>query len=133
MVAKKQTATKRKTAAKKIEAKTTRVAKKRIRAIPEPMTKTVLYRTLADQTGLGRKDIGAVFEALDEIIEGHLKKKGAGVFTLPGLLKLKVVRKPAKRARKGTNPFTGEEMLFKAKPAHNVVKITPLKGLKEKV
>ncbi len=128
MVTKKKTTTKRKTVAKKAEP-----AKKRIKAIPEPMTKAVLYRTLAEKTGLTRKDVNAVFEALDEIIEGHLKKRGAGVFTLPGLMKLKVVRKPAKRARKGINPFTGEEMMFKAKPAHNVVKITPLKKLKEKV
>jgi len=128
MVTKKKTTTKRKTVAKKAEP-----TKKRIKAIPEPMTKAVLYRTLAEKTGLTRKDVNAVFEALDEIIEGHLKKRGAGVFTLPGLMKLKVVRKPAKRARKGINPFTGEEMMFKAKPAHNVVKITPLKKLKEKV
>ncbi len=128
MVTKKKTTTKRKTVAKKAEP-----AKKRIKAIPEPMTKAVLYRTLAEKTGLTRKDVNAVFEALDEIIEGHLKKRGAGVFTLPGLMKLKVVRKPARRARKGINPFTGEEMMFKAKPAHNVVKITPLKKLKEKV
>ncbi len=128
MVTKKKTTTKRKTVAKKAEP-----TKKRIKAIPEPMTKAVLYRTLAEKTGLARKDVNAVFEALDEIIEGHLKKRGAGVFTLPGLMKLKVVRKPAKRARKGINPFTGEEMMFKAKPAHNVVKITPLKKLKEKV
>ncbi len=133
MVAKKKTATKTKTATKKRITKAAEPAKKRIKAIPEPMTKTVLYRTLAEKTGLARKDINAVFEALDEIIEGHLKKRGAGVFTLPGLMKLKVVRKPAKRARKGINPFTGEEMMFKAKPAHNVVKITPLKKLKEKV
>jgi len=133
MVAKKKTTTKRKTATKKVAAKATTVAKKRVKAIPEPMTKTVLYRTLAEQTGLARKDINAVFDALDEIIEGHLKKNGAGVFTLPGLMKLKVIRKPAKRARKGINPFTGEEMMFKAKPAHNVIKIAPLKGLKEKV
>ena len=128
MVTKKKTTTKRKTVAKKAEP-----AKKRIKAIPEPMTKAVLYRTLAEKTGLTRKDVNAVFEALEEIIEGHLKKRGAGVFTLPGLMKLKVVRKPARRARKGINPFTGEEMMFKAKPAHNVVKITPLKKLKEKV
>ncbi len=133
MVAKKKTTTKAKTTKKRTATKAAEPAKKRIKAIPEPMTKAVLYRTLAEKTGLARKEIDAVFEALDEIIEGHLKKRGAGVFTLPGLLKMKVVRKPAKRARKGINPFTGEEMMFKAKPAHNVVKITPLKKLKEKV
>jgi hypothetical protein len=65
------------------------------------------------------------------VIEGHLKKNGAGIFTLPGLLKMKVVRKPATKARKGINPFTGEETVFKAKPARNVVKIQPLKAVKE--
>ncbi len=134
MVAKTKKTTAKKTAAKRTTSvKTAAVNKKRVKAIPEPMTKAVLYRTLAERTGLARKDINAVFESLDEIIEGHLKKRGAGVFTLPGLMKLKVVRKPARRARKGTNPFTGEEMVFKAKPAHNVIKISPLKGLKDKV
>ncbi len=119
--------------ANKKNATTKKVAGKRVKAIPEPMTKAVLYRTIAEQTGLTRKDVIAVFETLDEIIEGHLKKRGAGIFTLPGLMKLRVVRKPARRARKGTNPFTGEEMMFKAKPAHNVIKISPLKRLREKV
>ncbi len=132
MVAKKRTATRKSTTSKKATGSAA-PARKRVKAIPEPMTKTVLYRTLAERTGLARKDINAVFETLDEIIEGHLKKRGAGVFTLPGLAKMRVVRKPARRARKGTNPFTGEEMVFKAKPAHNVIKISPLKKLKEKV
>jgi nucleoid DNA-binding protein len=64
------------------------------------------------------------------IINGHLKKGGAGVCTIPGLMKIKTIHKPATRARKGTNPFTGEEMMFKAKPARNVVKVLPLKNLK---
>ncbi len=132
MVAKKRTANKKNTTAKKVASKAA-PAKKRVKAIPEPMTKAVLYRTLAERTGLAKKDITGVFDTLDEIVEGHLKKNGAGMFTLPGLMKLRVVRKPARRARKGTNPFTGEEMMFKAKPAHNVIKISPLKKLKEKV
>jgi len=120
-------------AKKKTTVKAVAVTKKRVKAIPDPMTKTVLFQTLAEQTGLAKKDISAVFDALDEVIEGHLKKNGAGVFTLPGLMKLKVLRKPAKRARKGISPFSGEEMMFKAKPAHNVIRIAPLKRLKEKV
>ena len=55
------------------------------------------------------------------------------MFTVPGLLKLRVVKKPARKARKGTNPFTGEEMMFKAKPATKVVKVSALKGLKDMV
>ncbi|HFC53565.1 MAG TPA: hypothetical protein ENJ43_03935 [Gammaproteobacteria bacterium] len=132
MVAKKRTTNKKNATATKVAGKAA-PAKKRVKAIPEPMTKAVLHRTIAERTGLAKKDVTAVFDTLDEIIEGHLKKRGAGMFTLPGLMKLRVVRKPARRARKGINPFTGEEMMFKAKPAHNVIKISPLKKLKEKV
>ena len=79
-----------------------------------------------------RRDVGAVMDELSRVVGRHLRKRGgAGQFTLPGLLKIKTVRKPATRARKGKNPFTGEEMMFKAKPARTVVKIQPLKGLKE--
>jgi len=67
------------------------------------------------------------------LIARHLKKGGAGQFTIPGLMKWEVKRKPAKKARRGINPFTGEEMMFKAKPARNVVKVRPLKKLKEMV
>ena len=65
------------------------------------------------------------------IIEGHIKKRAVGEFVLPGLLKVSAVKKPAKKARKGINPFTGEEQMFKAKPASIAVKVRPLKKLKE--
>jgi nucleoid DNA-binding protein len=127
-------ATKKKAAKKKAaKKKAVTAAPKRIPAIKEPMTKSALYAAIADKTELKKKDVDAVFAAMAEIIEGHLKKGGAGVFTLPGLCKMKVVRKPATRARKGINPFTGEETTFKAKPARNIVKIAPLKGAKEMV
>ncbi|MDH5360109.1 MAG: HU family DNA-binding protein [Gammaproteobacteria bacterium] len=126
-------ATKKKAAKKKAAKKKVVTAVKRVKAIKEPMTKSALYANIAEMTELKKKDIDAVFSALAEIAEGHLKKGGAGVFTLPGLLKMKVVRKPATKARKGINPFTGEETMFKAKPARNVVKILPLKGAKEMV
>ncbi|MBD3669671.1 MAG: HU family DNA-binding protein [Gammaproteobacteria bacterium] len=126
----KKKAAKKKAAKKKV---VTSAAKKRVTAIKEPMTKSALYAAIAEKTDLKKKDVDAVFGALSEIIEGHLKKGGAGVFTMPGLLKMKVVRKPATRARKGINPFTGEETTFKAKPARNIVKIAPLKGAKEMV
>jgi len=128
-MATKKKATKKKAAKKKVVTAT----RKRITAIKDPMTKSALYATIAEKTEMKKKDVDAVFSALAEIAEGHLKKGGAGVFTLPGLLKMKVVRKPATRARKGINPFTGEETTFKAKPARNVVKILPLKGAKEMV
>ena len=97
------------------------------------MTKSVLYMTIAENTGLKKKDVVAVFDELTGIIHGHVKKNAAGLFTVPGLMKVKVVRKPATKARKGINPFTGEPAVFKAKPARNVVKVLPLKALKEMV
>jgi len=127
-------ATKKKAAKKKAaKKKVVTTATKRITAIKEPMTKSALYAAIADKTELKKKDVDAVFAAMAEIVEGHLKKGGAGVFTLPGRCKMKVVRKPATKARKGINPFTGEATVFKAKPARNIVKIAPLKGAKEMV
>jgi nucleoid DNA-binding protein len=119
-------------AAKKKAAKKKAAAPaKRVKAIKEPMTKTQLITTIAEETELTKKQVGAVMDSLSELIEGHVKRNAAGVFTLPGLLKMKVVRKPATKARKGINPFTGEPTVFKAKPARNVVKIQPLKAVKE--
>ena len=119
-------------AAKKKAAKKKAAAPaKRIKAIKEPFTKTQLITELAEQTELTKKQVGSVLDSLSEVIEGHIKRNAAGVFTLPGLLKMKVVRKPATKARKGINPFTGEPTVFKAKPARNVVKILPLKAAKE--
>ena len=94
-------------------------------------TKSEILNHLSDKTGLKRKQISGVFEELNPIIKKSLK--GAGTFTIPGLVKIRVVRKPATKARKGINPFTGQEMMFKAKPARNVVKATALKGLKDMV
>ena len=96
-------------------------------------TKSQIFQELADATGLSRKQIGDVFTALADLIKTHLGKKGAGVVTVPGLLKLKLVKKPATKARPGRNPFTGAEIMIKAKPARNVVKAQPLKSLKEMV
>lgn len=99
----------------------------------DPMTKSALYMTIAENTGLKKKDVVAVFDELTAIINGHVKKNAAGLFTMPGLMKVKVIRKPATKARKGINPFTGEPTVFKAKPARNVVKVLALKALKEMV
>ena len=95
-------------------------------------TKSETLTYLAEKTDLTKKEVGEVFEALNTLIKRDLKR-GPGVYTVPGLMKIKVVRKPATRARKGVNPFTGEEMMFKAKPARNVVKVLALKGLKDMV
>jgi nucleoid DNA-binding protein len=98
-----------------------------------PMTKSAVMDEIAGQTGLARKQVSGVFSELGVLIERHIKKGAVGQFTLPGLMKIEVRRKPATKARKGINPFTGEETVFKAKPARNVVKIRPLKALKDMV
>ena len=97
-------------------------------------TKSEIYKHIAEDTGLTRKDVAAVFDSLSGLIQKNLGgRNGPGLFTLPGLLKMRVVKKPAVKARKGINPFTGEEMMFKAKPASKVVKVSALKGLKDMV
>jgi len=102
-------------------------------AIREPLSKSQLLGEIADETGLTKKEVSSVLDELSLVIHRHLKKRGAGQFTMPGLMKIKTIRKPATKARKGINPFTGEETVFKAKPARTVVKVQPLKGLKEMV
>jgi len=100
----------------------------------KPPTQSEIYAKIVDDTGLTRKDVAAVFESLNGQISKNLGGRGApGIFTIPGLLKLRVVKKPAKKARKGVNPFTGEEITFKAKPASKAVKASALKGLKDMV
>ncbi len=94
-------------------------------------TKSEVLTQIAKETELSRKQVGEVFESLNGIVKKSLK--GAGLFTLPGLLKMKVVKKPATKARQGVNPFTGETMTFKAKPASKKVRIGALKSLKSMV
>jgi nucleoid DNA-binding protein len=124
-------AAKKKATKKKVAAKKAAAPAKRIGTVKEAMTKSTMMGSIADETGLAKKDVSAVFDSLSNIINGHIKKGGAGTCTVPGLMKIKTVRKPATKARKGTNPFTGEEMMFKAKPARTVVKVLPLKALKD--
>ena len=123
-------AAKKKAAKKAATASTTR----RVKAIADPMTKSQMITQISDKTGLTKKDVNGVFDELTEIMEGHLKKRGgAGQFTMPGLFKAVTQKKPATKARKGINPFTKEEMMFAAKPARKVIKVLPLKGLKDMV
>ena len=96
-------------------------------------TKTQIFDAIAESTGLNRKQVASVLDELSNVIEGHIKKRAVGEFVLPGLLKIATVRKPATKARKGINPFTKEEVMFKAKPATTVVKVRPLKKLKDMV
>lgn len=117
-----------------VKKKATAKKKTAAKAAMRPTTKSETLNFIADETELTRKDVNAVFDSLAKLMKRDLKGRGRpGVYTVPGLMKVKVVRKPATRARKGVNPFTGEEMMFKAKPARNVVKVLPLKGLKEMV
>ncbi|MBM81956.1 MAG: DNA-binding protein [Planctomycetaceae bacterium] len=102
-------------------------------ATGKPMTKSEILNALAESSGLSRKEVTAVLDGLSDLIAKNIGKKGPGVFNLPGLMKITSVHKPATKARKGINPFTGEETMFKAKPATNVVKVRPLKGLKDMV
>ena len=103
------------------------------KAAAKALTKTETLNELAEKSGLDKKEVQAVLDALGETIAEQLSKKGPGVFNVPGLMKVKVVDKPAVPARKGINPFTKEETMFKAKPASRTVKVTPLKALKDKV
>ncbi|MEW6754623.1 MAG: HU family DNA-binding protein [Candidatus Latescibacterota bacterium] len=104
-------------------------------AVKEAMTKTQILNELAQNTGLARKDVAAVMAELTSLIERHVKKRGVGTFTLPGLLRIKTVKRPARKAQKGVpNPFRpGETMDVKARPASTVVKVQPLKKLKDMV
>lgn len=104
---------------------------KKLTAIKERYSKTQILNEIAESTELSRKEVSAVLDSLGELIERHIKKNGAGEFVLPGMMKIVTVRKPAVKARKGINPFTKEEVMFKAKPATTVVKVRPLKKLKD--
>lgn len=96
-------------------------------------TKAEIFSEIATKTGLAKKDVAAVFESLSETITKSLSKKGPGIFVVPGLLKIRVVNKPATKAKQGINPFTKEPMTIKAKPARRSVKVVPLKHLKDAV
>lgn len=118
---------------KKAAAKKAEAPKKAVKKVSEKLTKSQLLLMLSESTGLGKKDIVNVLSALEEIINASVKKGALGEFTLPGLVKIVTIRKPATKARKGISPFTGEETVFKAKPARTVVKVRALKKLKDMV
>lgn len=124
-------ATKKKTSKRKSARGKAAAPAKRIKTINAPMTKTQVMDVISGDTGLSKKEVSSVLESLGDVIHGHVKKGGAGTFTVPGLMKIKTVRKPATKARKGVNPFTGEPTVFKARPARTVVKVLPLKKLKD--
>ena len=94
-------------------------------------TKSEILASIAETTELSRKQVASVFEALSGLIKKNLGRKGPGMFVMPGLMKIVVIQKPATKARKGINPFTKQEQMFKAKPARRVVKVRPMKALKD--
>ncbi|MCI0507745.1 MAG: HU family DNA-binding protein [Gammaproteobacteria bacterium] len=103
------------------------------KTIKEKFTKTQMLNQIAEETALSRKQVSSVFDSLESIINGHIKKTGCGEFTLPGLLKIKTRKIPARKAKKNVpNPFRpGEFMDVAAKPATTRVKILPLKKVKD--
>ena len=132
----KKPAVKKKVVKKKVVKKTVKKAaapEKKITAIKAAYTKSQLYARISEDTGLARKDVAKVFDSLGDVIEGHVKSRAIGEFKVPGLLKIKVNKKPATKARKNVpNPFRpGELMDVAAKPARKVVKVLPLKALKD--
>jgi nucleoid DNA-binding protein len=102
-----------------------------VKKATKPPTKAEIISQVADKTDLTKKDVTAVFDELNVIIKRSLRTSSE--FSMPGLMKIKVVKKPATKARLGKNPFTGQEIMIKAKPARKAVKVTALKGLKDMV
>jgi nucleoid DNA-binding protein len=100
--------------------------------MPNYLTKSQLVEKIGEQhSELSKRDIKGVIESLATV--GHKELKKAGVFVVPGFAKFVVVKKPATKAREGTNPFTGEKMMFKAKPARKIVRARPVKAIKDAV
>ncbi len=128
-------AVKKKAASKKAaKAKATASAASAVKAITTKQTKTQIIAALAESTELPKKDVALVFAKLGEMIEGHMKRRGSGEFTIPDTgVKIRRVKKPARKARMGRNPATGEPMKIAAKPASTVVRVSALKALKDTI
>ena len=128
-------AVKKAKAKKKTATRKATPAPKKLTAIKDKYTKSAILSEIAANTDLTKKQVGSVLDELSDLINRHIKKRSAGEFTLPGLLKIKTVKRPARKARKGVpNPFRpGELMDVAAKPASTKVRVLPLKGLKEMV
>lgn len=119
------------TAKKTVKAAPASKAATPVKPVKEALSKTALLSHIAEQTGVEAKSVKAVLAALDAAILGSVNKRGAGTFTLPGLLKLDVVKAAAKPKRKGIDPFTKQERVFAAKPATVKIKARALKKLKD--
>ena len=99
--------------------------------IKEQLGKSGLVEYISNASGVASRDVRSVLVALESAVAGSVHKNGAGVFVLPGLMKVSAIKVPAKPKRKGINPFTKEEQWFAAKPATTKIKIRPLKRLKD--
>jgi len=130
-IGKKKVVSKKKASKKKASKK--KASKKKAAGGKKPPTKSEILNHIAEETELSRGDVSAVMDSLAGLIEKNIGSRGPGIFNMPGLFKVKRITKKATKARKGINPFTGEEMMFKAKPARKAVKVLPLKNLKEMV
>ena len=106
------------------------MAKKR-KTLDKRFTKTQIVTRIAEENDLTKDQVNGVLDSLSDIIQLHINKRSVGEFILPGLLKIQTIKKPARKARKGINPFTKEEQMFKAKPASTTVKVRALKKLKD--
>jgi nucleoid DNA-binding protein len=127
-------AVKKKVAKKKVAKKAAAAPAKTIKAIGAKQTKTQIIASIAESTGLTKKQVAAVFGELGDMITGHMKRRGSGEFTIPDTgVKVRRVKKPARKARMGRNPATGEAMKIAAKPASTVVRVTALKALKDTI
>ncbi len=133
MALKKSSKTKRKSSGNGKSAASKTTSAKKLPTIKDPLTKTGMIKTITDVTALSKKDVVAVLDCFTQVIEKHVKSGGPGKFVFPGVLKIIVVKKAARSARKGVNPFTGEEIMIKARAAYKTVRIKPLKKLKEMV
>ena len=123
----------KKAAAKKAPAKKAAAPVKKAPGIKAKMTKTAILNEIATNTNLSRAQVSSVMDELESVIERHIRKRAAGEFTLPGLLKIKAAKRPATKKRMGRNPATGEEIVIPAKPATTRVRVTALKKLKDMI
>jgi nucleoid DNA-binding protein len=130
---KKTTATKKRAAVKKkVTVKKKRAAPVRQKAITTRQTKSQILQAIAEDTELTRKQVAEVFDSLASLIKGHMQRRGSGEFSIPETgVKIRRVKKPARKARPGRNPATGESITIAAKPASTVVKVSALKALKD--
>jgi nucleoid DNA-binding protein len=130
VVAKKAAVTKKRAVAKKAPAAAAAPAK--LKSIVTRQTKTQILQTIAEETELTRKQVAAVFDSLGNLIQRHMQRRGSGEFSIPETgVKIRRVRKPARKSRMGRNPATGESIKIPAKPASTVIKVAALKALKD--